>query len=245
MIEEKDIELIEQYLGDSLDAEERTLVEQRLASDPEFKRRVEMMRELNDMYSSEAEDFRALLERTYQEYEQEKPQTSFVKQYWLVAASVTIALLIAAYFLFLSNAADLQQLYAENFSLPPDNLTVRTELPEQELINAAMENYTNGQHQQASVLFAQALEAQPDSIPILFYSAVNHMALEEMEQAVSQLQEVTAQGNSSYLMPARWYLALVYLQMNQQAEAERVLIELQNSSSSYADKAEELLEEFD
>lgn len=244
-MDEKDIELVERYLDDSLNAEERVQVEQRLASDAEFKRRVKMMRELNTMYSSEAEDFRALLERTYQEYEQEKPQTSVVKQYWLVAASVTITLLVAAYFLFLSNAADPQQLYAENFSLPPDNLTVRTELPEQELINAAMENYTTGQYQQASKLFDQALEAQPDSIPILFYSAVNHMALEEMEQAVAQLQEVTARANSSYLMPARWYLALAYLQMNQQAEAERVLIELQSSSSSYADKAEELLEEFD
>lgn len=244
MIEEKDIELIERYLGDSLDAEKRLQVEQRLASEPEFKRRMEMMRELNTMYSSETEDFRALLEHTYQEYAQKEPQTTVFRRYWLVAASVTITLLIATYFLLLNNAADPQQLYAENFSLPPDNLTVRAELPEQELINAAMENYTNGQHQQASALFEQALEAQPDSVPLLFYSAVNFMALEETAQAVSQLNNVIAQGNSNYLMPARWYLALACLQSNQEAEAIEILNELQSSSSSYAPKAEELLEEF-
>lgn len=244
MIEEKDIELAERYLCGALSKAEYVKVEQRLASDPVFKRRVEMMRELSNMYSGEAEDFRALLEDAHLEYTNQNQPSAF-KRYWLVAASLSLLLLAAAYFFFQNGSADPQQLYAEHFSLPPDNLTVRTELPEQELINTAMEQYNDGQHQQASVLFAQALEARPDSVPILFYSAVNLMALGNIEEAVPQLQNVVAKGNSSYFMPAQWYLALIYLQMNQKAEAERILNELQNASSSYASKAERLLEEFD
>jgi predicted Zn-dependent protease len=236
------MELIERYLNDELSAEERKQAEQRMSFDPEFKRKLEVFREFQQMYSEESQSFRTLLKEVDEEYQQDrKPKNS----YWLIAASVSlIGLLAAAYFLFLSPAPQPEELYAQNFSLPADNLTVRGD-EDQQLLNEAMVLYSDRQFDEALQRF-DAWEAQhTDSIPVMFYSAISQMALGEMKPAITQLRAITLDrsANASYSAASHWYLALAYLKAKQVSEARSLLQDLAGVSSSYATKARNLLDQ--
>ncbi len=155
-----------------------------------------------------------------------------------------IALLAAAYFLFLSPATQPEALYAQNFSLPPDNLTVRGD-ESQQLLNEAMAQY-NDQHFAQALQRFDAWEAQhADSIPVIFYSAISHMALGEMQPAIDKLQMIVLErkADPSYSAASRWYLALAYLRDGEKTKAEELLKALAGGSSSYATKAGNLLKQ--
>lgn len=236
------MELIERYLNDELSAEERKQTEQRMSADPEFKRRLEVFREYQQIYSQDSQDFRDVLQEVGQAYRQKhKPR----KNYWLIAASVSVlALMATAYFLFLSPAAQPDDLYAQHFSLPPDNLTIRGD-DNQQLLNEAMALYNDQQFAQALQHF-EAWEAQhADSIPVIFYSAISHMAMGEMQPAIEKLQLIMLDrtANNAYTAASRWYLALAYLQDGEKIKAEDLLKDLAGGSSSYAPKAGNLLEQ--
>jgi len=236
------MELIERYLNDELNAEERKQMEQRMSVDPEFRRKLEVFREFQQMYSEDTQSFRTLLKEVNEEYRQDrKPKNN----YWLIAASVSlIGLLAAAYFLFLSPASLPEELYAQNFSLPADNLTVRGD-EDQQLLNEAMALYNDRQFDEALQRF-DAWEAQhTDSIPVMFYSAVSHMAVGEMRPAIEQLKTIMLDRSAdvSYSAASRWYLALAYLKVDQKEEARSLLRDLDGGSSSYATKARNLLDQ--
>lgn len=234
------MELIERYLNDELSAEERKQTEQRMSADPEFKRSLEVFREYRHMYSDDSQSFRALLKEVDQEYQASRKPG---KNYWLIAASVSILVLIAAaYFLFLDPATQPEDLYAQNFSLPADNLTVRGD-ESQQLLNQAMALYNDQQFEQALQGF-EAWQAQhADSIPVIFYSAISHMALGEMQPAIDKLQMIVLErtADASYSSASRWYLALAYLRDGDKKKAEALLNDLAGGSSSYASKAQNLL----
>lgn len=236
------MELIERYLNDELSAEERKQTEQRMSADPEFKRKLEVFREFRQIYSDDSQSFRALLKEVDEEYRQNrKPKNN----YWLIAASVSIlALLAAAYFLFLSPAQQPEELYAQHFSLPADNLTVRGD-ESQQLLNQAMSLYNEQQFEQALQRFDAWQAQHGDTIPVVFYSAMSHMAQGEMESAIAKLRMIIMErtADATYTAASRWYLSLAYINDGQKQKAEDLLKDLAGGSSSYATKARNLLDQ--
>lgn len=238
---QQDMEMIERYLNDELTAEEKLQAEQRMSVDPEFKRRLEVFREYQQMHSEEQVSFRELLQEVEREYLQSKKP----KKFWLIAASVsTICLLAAVYFLFFNPSPQPQALYAQYFSPPADNLTVRGDQGRQ-LLSEAMTLYNDQQFAEALQRFESWQEQHPDSIPVIFYSAISHMALGDMQPAIAQLEQISWENTESgpYKVAARWYLSLAYLKNEKTAESRKILIDLAEGSSSYAAKAQQLLRE--
>jgi len=237
------MELIERYLNDELSAEERKQAEQRMSADPEFRRKLEVFREFRQIYSEDSQSFRTLLKEVDEEYRQDRKPKN---HYWLIAASVSlIGLLAAAYFLFLSPVSQPEELYAQNFSLPADNLTVRGD-EDQQLLNEAMALYNNRQLDEALQRFDAWQAQHGDTIPVVFYSAMSHMGQGEMDSAIEQLKTIMLDrsADASYSAASRWYLALAYLKVDQKEEARSLLHDLAGGSSSYAGKAENLLDQF-
>lgn len=240
---EQDMELIERYLNDELNELEKQQAEQRLITDHDFRQRLEVFREYRQMHSPQAASFRQLLDEVQQEYQHEQRPA---RKYWLIAASVSVLCLLAAIFYFvLGPSAEPQALYAQYFELPADNLTVRGEAESETRLNEAMSHYNKQQYELAAKELESWLRQHGESAPVLFYAALSHMALEDMPQAIEQLKKITEQPTvaAEYLRPAQWYLALAYLHVGQQEQAEALLEDLRNTSSSYADKATRLLKD--
>lgn len=242
---EQDIELIERFLKGELSKFEKEQTEQRLSLDRDFRRRVEVFRELQQMHTEEVKDFRALLNEVQQDYQQEL-KTSRKRTYWLVAASISVLGIVSvAFFYLIKPAADTQELYAQYFAIPADNLSVRGEDASQALLNEAMQYYNAQEYHEASLRFEAWLQQYPDSAPVLFYSGISHMAEDNMSQAIVQLQKISSDSidTGQYRSPASWYLALAYLKSNQQKAAGDILEKLAEGSTTYAAKAKNLIED--
>jgi anti-sigma-K factor RskA len=77
---EKDMDIIENYLAGKLPAEDRKEVEDRLLTDREFAQRVEIFKTLPHLVSEASHDFRNELEGLYQEYQQQNKTSGTVSR---------------------------------------------------------------------------------------------------------------------------------------------------------------------
>jgi tetratricopeptide (TPR) repeat protein len=108
-----------------------------------------------------------------------------------------------------------------------------------------MEAYQQQDYQQSLALFQSLREDHPFDGFILRYTALSAMQLGDYyiaEQALEQC--LTIDLPASDRIAAQWYLALVYLRLDRQAEGQNLLQDLVASGNGmYATQARKLLEE--
>jgi len=244
----KDMEEIERYLKEDVTAEEKQRIEDRILVDTPFRKRVEVFKEYRLMHQPESQQFRKVLDKVQSEYRHQTTSGSAAspapRKYLLIAASISLICVLGAiaYFSSLYEPKP-EALYARYFTLPADNITVRGD-EAQALLNQAMAYYNDQNFESAIQQFDSWQQKNPDSAAVSFYSAISHMALDELQPAIAQLEKVVSNRSSTtYLFASRWYLALAYLKNNQSESSKKILKELAKGSSSYALKAQQLLGE--
>lgn len=112
-------------------------------------------------------------------------------------------------------------------------------------LDKAMEKYKAGKHAEAVPLFEQALASDPQDTEALFYSAVSYLSISQPDKALANLNKVLAQNNSAYNDPATWYKALAYIKKGDKNSARLLLEQLQKGSSTYKQKAADMLKDLD
>jgi cytochrome c-type biogenesis protein CcmH/NrfG len=138
-----------------------------------------------------------------------------------------------------------QEMYATHFTVPADNITVRNEQEIDPALQSAMEAYNEQAYPEAVAKFETILENDPANVPVLFYSGVSYLILEGTEIAVQNLQKVVQTDDPTYKLTATWYLGLAYLQQGNTAEAREVFSSLKESGSSYAKRADAILQQLE
>lgn len=114
-------------------------------------------------------------------------------------------------------------------------------------LNEAIQHYKDRNYTQAiQLLQTNSLSL---SLPeyVLFFRSLCHLELGNFEDAITALQGVTQNQESSfpYNYDANWYLALAYINQGLDAQAIPYLQFLKESSSSYSESASSILEEMD
>lgn len=244
---EKDIDIIENYLAGKLPAEDRKEVENRLLTDQEFAQRVEIFKTLPHLVSSSSYDFRNELEDIYQEYQQENKASNTVsRRTFMMAASIALLISIIGILIWLLPASlTPREMYAAHFTVPADNITVRNEQAIAPALQSAMKAYNEQAYSEAAAQFETILQNDADNVPVLFYSGVSYLVLEETEKAVQHLQKAVQMNDTTYKLTATWYLGLAYLQQGNIAPAQEVFSSLKESGSSYAKRAEDILQQLE
>ena len=246
-MKESDIDIIENYLTGKLSAEKQKEVEDRLLTDREFAQRVEIFKTLPPLVSEESHDFRNELEGIYQEYRKENSSARTIsRRTFLMAASLALLISVTGILIWLLPASlTPQEIYATHFTVPADNITVRNDQEIVPALQSAMESYNEQAYTDAVAKFENILQNDPDNAPVLFYSGVSYLILGETDQAVQKLQKVAQIENTAYGLTSRWYLGLAYLKQDNTAQAREIFSSLQESSSSYATKADTLLQQLE
>jgi tetratricopeptide (TPR) repeat protein len=244
---EKDMDIIENYLAGKLPAEDRKEVEDRLLTDREFAQRVEIFKTLPHILSEASHDFRNELEGLYQEYHQQDGRSvTRSRRTFVMAASIALLVSITGILIWLlPGSLTPQEIYATHFTVPADNITVRNEQDISLALQSAMEAYNDQSYPEALAKFETLLQNDPANVPVLFYSGVSYLILEETEKAMQNLQKVTQTDNTTYKLTATWYLGLAYLQQGNTAEAREVFSSLKESGSSYAKRAATILQQLE
>lgn len=242
---EKDIDIIENYLAGTLSVEDKQEVEARMLTDQEFAQRVEILKSLPHLVDESSLDFRNELEGIYQEYQQkQKPSRTLPpRTYWIAASLALLLSVIGLLIWLLPTSLTSQEIYAANFTMPADNITVRNDQSVASALQSAMEAYNVQDYTTAITHFEDFLQGESAHVPALFYSGVSYLALAEVGKAIQNLQKVTQIQDPTYAISAQWYLGLAYLKQNNTEQARKIFSSLKESGSSYASKADTVLQQ--
>ena len=140
-------------------------------------------------------------------------------------------------------------LYAEYFAISETNedyLAVRGTDESTVLgLSSALDAYQQQDYQQSLALFQSLREDHPFDGFILRYTAMSAMQVGDYYTAEQVLEQcLTIDVSATDRIAAQWYLALVYLQLDRQADGQGLLQELAESGNGrYASQAQQLLQE--
>ncbi len=246
-LREQDIDLIERVLSESASEEDLTTFNQRLADEPAFAARVEILKNINANVGAESDQFEALLESIHQEYQQNdmnkapEAPAGFRRVYYIAAS---LALLLAAIFVFrnLSGPSSMERLYADNFTKPPENITTRDNSGYDDHLIAAVDAYRQNDFKNAITNFNTYLESHPEDDAANFYMGISYLADNQHDPSIKFLQKVINNQDSIYRSAAQWYLGLAHIKSGNTEAAKTIFATLASSNSSYAVKSKVILE---
>lgn len=244
MITERDLELIEAYLEKSATSAQTEEVEQRLEGDSTFRAQMEIIKELPSAVMTDVEGFRSDLKSIINE---NKPiQQAKIRQLplskVLLALAASLALVLAINFLL--NDRKPTDLYASYFTLPPENISVRSNNDQSANLTIALEAYSSHQYNTANGQFKAFLENQPQHQGARFFYSLSLLAESQFAEAQNNL--LLLQDNAgSYRNSVTWYLGLIQLKLGKTSDALPYFTQLAIEENSYQKQAKEILKAID
>lgn len=239
-----DMEWIERYLEQTLSAEEKKWMEQRLAEEPGFKTKYQEHKQLIDgiRYAHLHDKLVQLrtLEKTLPDIEKKPEGASIFMMYWKpMAAAASVALLVSVYLIF-NQPAKPEELYAQYFQVYPNVFepTVRgNETADKR--RDAFGAYDRGDYKTAVILFDELLKEKEEPGILILVGNANLM-LGNIEQAQTNFLTLIKDFDDLDGQ-AKWYLGLSYLKQGNEKKARLILQELGDPEFTYSKKAKELL----
>jgi tetratricopeptide (TPR) repeat protein len=160
----------------------------------------------------------------------------------LMAASVTILILIAATVYFL-----VPKTYSNSrlFSMYYDseNPIHITRSGSSNLVEA-VRYYQQKNYPVAIQLFKEILKNDQDNSAIRFYMAISEIETRQNDDAIAAFREIISESNNLYVESAKWYLGLCLLKTNQNDLALKQFSEIAaDEHSSYKSEAAKIVKQ--
>lgn len=236
--------LLEKYLLGALSEKEREEFDTLLEKDPKFKEELEFQIDVKRAVTAEEDaDFLKLLSEFETETADERHGVKRIPTKWLVAASIAL-LATLTYFFTLNQTVTTGELYAQNFE-PYPNLEHRIVRGEegQDQKTKAFSAYQIGHYKEALPLLTE-LYATEKTPYYLFYRANALIQLNRAAEAIPLLQE-HLKTKDKLTDKSNWYLAMAYLQLDDRANAKKMLNLVVEEGAFKVEEAQQLLEELD
>lgn len=236
--EERDIQIISDYLDGSLPDEEKRRVEHRLAADTAFK---DLFVEIKKLVTGVKSQGREAKKQLLVEFERSQPPIRLGKSRsiwpWVsgIAAAFLTIVLVVYQISFKTGKNDLFQEYYQSYPNVVTPIT-RGERLDSSLRTNAFIAYELGNYSEAITAFEQ-ISDQSDTIR--FYLANSYIGDGQFQRATALLLPLA--DSSSFRDQSRWYLALAYMKLNNIEQSAAVLEKLKDHSY-YGRKAQELLD---
>jgi len=240
--EEKDIQLIEDYLADKLSADELKQVSLRIDVDKDFQQLFdEISTVIDDVKSvSSKETMQFLQELDEEQFPKKAGKTAKLNQYYMVAATITF-IVAAGLFWYRSTIPPVyEDLFAANFNAPANHVmpVVRGAETPEALKGKAYYAYDEGDYEGALSLFSKIPESDDDGA-VLYYLGISYLANEEPGMAIKKLQSYLAEYGD-LKEDATWYLFLGYV-ANGSKESAKQLFNEASSSGIYKAKMDDVI----
>ncbi|MEZ4849368.1 MAG: tetratricopeptide repeat protein [Bacteroidia bacterium] len=248
MKEKADIyEWIESYLAGDLEGEALSEFEDRLQTDTEFARQVQLHQELADTFGDPDRDkLLGILSELGDEFSSK--QSSPVRSLWTpkrwmtIAAGVLVLCIIGILVNRWSSGKDPQALfdqYYETYSIPGNLRSPETHFDS--LWNEGIKAYNEQKYEEAIPLFQQILESDSLTSSASFFLGLSLLEENQLAKSAQALEMTINDENSLFRDQASWYRALIYLKQNQTDNAGETLHGLASKSGKYGELAKELL----
>ncbi len=250
---EKDIALLERYIENDLNEEDKEMVEQRLANEDNFKKlldqlgilingiqyaaRNKVMQQLRDIEER-------LPEVQWEESVEEEAKTVPIgnRNYWWLAAASVVVLIISSIFIFNQRPAP-EEIYNAYFQTYDNvmNATTRGEQDAKTNFELAMQAYDQGDYSLAIKLFNELPSVEKDS-GVYLYLGNSYLVEKKAEKAIESFQKAL-ENPGNFQNQLQWYLAMGYLQAGDIDKAIEAFTIVKNGNYSKNKDADKILKE--
>ena len=247
-IEEKDIDLIEQYLEGTLSEEDLRLFSNRISQDEEFRSTLE---EMETMVSGIRYSGRRQVLNRLEELEANLPevtldsQKKIVPMYrrtWFAAAASVLIIALSAVWMLTGNQPDHQDLFNSYYTpyLNVVNPTLRADQPNNIPVrDQAYQAYDRQEYQKAIDAFLSIPENEKAAEDQL-YLGISYLSLQNSAAAVPVLEQYIGQ-QEQFSLQATWYLALAHVALDQPEKAIPLLTQVAVNEGFKAVEAKDLI----
>lgn len=244
-MEKDNFEIIEEYLLGNLPAEEKEVFEQRLGEDAVFKKEFDVMKAIFQSAEMSAKDkmkidFENIHQRNFQTSKQAKSKIISIRPVYKIAASVLLLISCALAFWLLSNKSiDIpqDQLYANYFE--PTELSFSYRGDDSNEVLETLQELFNTKDYPEFIDQLAAYNPDKDRDPALILAKGQaHLELDQFTRADEEFKSLLA--NPLYKDQANWYLGLMYVKQNKNAEA-LIYLDAVDRGSKYSKQAEEIM----
>lgn len=232
-------ELIAQYFNGQISEEGFSRIQALLEEDDAFKKEFYSQLEIQQAIAQEKH---APIKERLRKLDQ-KPIRKF-KWYPYAAAA---AILVIIGLLFYRTEPPYEKLYATHFEPYPNVIapTLRDqERFEGDMVAAAFSYYDNRQYADAASTFEKIYQANGEDYAF-FYQSMSLMALGEIEETVTALENHAWTHTDEYQMIAYWYVGLGYMELKNKEQAVVYLQQVADSNHPKAKKATEILQKLE
>jgi tetratricopeptide (TPR) repeat protein len=228
-ISQEQFELIERYLTDSMNDDERSSFEKLLNENERLRKQVDEERILFQAVEEEA--LREKLNEFHKEFDEENNKVRSIRPYKKYAIAASIALLIGlSLWLTLGRMSVHERLFTEYFVPDPGLITPMSATSDYEFYRG-MVDYKQGKYDLAIDRWNQLIAQDPENDTLNFYMGVSYLALEDPAQALLYLNKVPIATQSIFIPEVYYFLGLAELK---EGNIEVAIIALKTNGSEKA-----------
>ena len=237
----KKTSMIERYLDQSMEAEERAAFVKKMAEDDELKRDIQLHEEINtailenDVYYFR-ESVKSLLK--HEKKNSPKLRVSWIK--YPIAAGIIVLIAVSVWQIISTKSPE--DLYLGFYQPYQSDLSIRSTKKSTDKIQLAYLLYEQGDYETSYEILDNYLKSNYNNQTARFYLGMNAFELGQLDNAIQELTLVESDPSTPFALHARWYLAMLYLKKDQPDKASQYLGLLAESENMYTEQAKEILE---
>jgi tetratricopeptide (TPR) repeat protein len=158
-----------------------------------------------------------------------------------VAATVIVAILFTVLMLLRQNKLNNTDLFTLYYLPYVESDQVFEITRSSDNFYLAIKAFESGDYARADVLFMQLSDSAEYKVYATFYSGLNYMQMGRWEDAVKKLQDVLLFGETQVEIPARWYLGLCFLRIDDSKSARIQFEILASTKNEFAARSRRIL----
>jgi tetratricopeptide (TPR) repeat protein len=105
----------------------------------------------------------------------------------------------------------------------------------------AKEYFESHDYKNAALYFSKVVENNPKDMPSTFFNGISNFEDRKYPEAKQSFGKVIDDNKNLYVDQAQWYLALCYLQTNENDKALKLLEIIRNESGFYSKDAKKII----
>jgi len=240
-------QIIEDYLQNKLNGEERAAFEKQLSMDDALKEEVALLAIImNGVKKSGRDQLKSRLQKIHEVQTQTIPTTK-TRRLWpmMTGIAASIALLIVAGIFFMKNQKVSPQLAFENYYKPYSLKLASRDATDKIDYLQINELYINKKYKAALSLLEKALLKDPTNARLQLATGICHLELNELASARLNFLAIVKSNDLRLTDKANWYLALSYLKEGKIPKMKSALDSIiNNPDADHHNEAKELLKTF-
>lgn len=234
-------ELIEKYIDGNLSAKESKSVEQLIAKDKVFAKEYKLRYEVNEaIMQKDIMTLRENLNNVYNGQHQSPPSVVrqlFIKNWHLVAASVTILIIVGSFLLSNLNNSSSEQIFEKYYSSENAIFMTRSDATVlDDNLNDALEKYQNKEYADAINL----LTINETNVA-KYYLGLSYMETDQFVKAKASFQNILDSPDNLFIEQAKWYKGLCLLKLDETEAATELFTSILSDDSLYNEDVTDIL----